>query len=536
MPQSNSHWGTQRNLAQNWFRTPFHTAQRLELSANSEDHDLRSGTDDIVSAALLLSRDGTNEQLDQDEDWARNAFERAFATGDNDGASIFRDGIMFNPVAIATLGLIHLWRRGRSDEREALLQLTDREDASAAHGFGAGLAVLYELDPRLPPSLLRCVLHAQIFSRLNWDTPQEEKEKAAKVRARRVSEAISAELEWLGGAGVEPAWPALPPRTISIRRGIRIGVDEVPVRQQAGRQQATQRNSEQLRSQTAANWVRQLTRHADRGDVPWLLGFVEAYSSWTADANGKGLALSDMIDRSPDEWNSVFYPLMAHAFTRMPADQAATLVAEVTALPDESFFDIVENLVPAIDEVYFNALGINLDIALRLRTLLADRLMESAGWRMERERTEMSVEMKIGSAIAPLFFCHHNSFTGSKCYLLVRGIDQVDAFLPTFDASDLGGLGPFYWVVDHEPARGLTEARPLALSVVEWTHLAPPSTEKPGALDRSRPGDSRGKLARRHCPVLTRRYAQRPTRFGLRLTTCLGGWSGLGSRKLTVLS
>ena len=34
---------------------------------------------------------------------------------------------------------------------------------------------------------------------------------------------------------------------------------------------------------------------------------------------------------------------------------------------------------------------------------LADRLRRALGG-VERERTEMSVEMKIGSAIAPLFF------------------------------------------------------------------------------------------------------------------------------------
>ena len=414
-------------------------AQRLDLEGNSQDETLESEADVIAAAALLLARDGTDEQLDQHEEWTRSVHKRAFAIMDNDGTTTFRSGIMFNPVAIATLSLIHLWDRGRSDdEREALLQLAGREDASAAHGFGAGLTLIRELDPGLPPALLRCALQAQVLAQHEWDAPQREKDEAVSMRTRRVSEAISAELAWLACTSPEPLWPALPPRTISIRRGIRIGVDEAPVRKQA-----MQRNSEQLRSQTAAIWVRQLTRHADLADVPWLLGFVEAYASWTADANGKGLAPGDKIDRSPDEWNSVFYPIMAHAFTRMPVGQVTTLVAEVNALPDESFFDIVENLVPAIDEVYFNALGMDLDTALSLRTLLADRLLESIGWRWERERTEMSVEMKIGSAIAPLFFCHHNSFTGSKCYLLERGIDQVDAFFPLLTRLTLEGSVPF---------------------------------------------------------------------------------------------
>lgn len=417
-------------------------AQRLEYSRNGEDESLETGTDVVVSAALLLARDGTDEQLNQYEDWARNAFDHALATAVDDGASAFSGGIMFNPVAIATLGLIHLWRRGRSDEREALLQLAGREDVSAAHGFGTGLAVIHELDPRLSPALLRCVLHAQIFFRHNWDTTKEEEKEAAEVRARRVAEAISAEVAWLGGTGAEPAWPALPPRTISIRRGTRVVILEAPLRQQA-----IQRNSEQLHSQTAAIWVRQLTEHANLADVRWLSGFVEAYASWTADANGKGLDHRDEIEGRPDEWNGVFYPLMAHAFVRMPPDQIATFVAEITALPDASFFDIIGNLVPALDEMYFNELGMDLDTAVSLRTLLCDRLMESAGWLWERERTEMSVEMTIGPAIAPLFFCHHNPFTGSKCYLLERGIDQVDAFLPLLTRLISEGSVPFIAVL-----------------------------------------------------------------------------------------
>ena len=222
-------------------------AQRLELEANIQDDAFGSEADDIVAAALLLARDGTDEQLRQYEEWARSVFERAFATTDDDGASTFRSGIMFNPAAIATVGLVHLWHRGRSDdEREALLQLAGREDASAAHGFGAGLALIHKLDPRLPAALLRCALQAQVFSHHEWDTPQSTKAEAASVRARRLSEAIAAELSWLGGVGAEPVWPTLPPLAIDVRHVIRIGPDET-----LGPEQETPPESHQLRSQTA---------------------------------------------------------------------------------------------------------------------------------------------------------------------------------------------------------------------------------------------------------------------------------------------
>ena len=194
---------------------------------------------------------------------------------------------------------------------------------------------------------------------------------------------------------------------------------------------------------TAAVWVCQLTQHADLADVPWLLRFVDAYASWTAAANGMGLDLHARMDDRPDQWNSEFYRLLAHAFTQMSADQAAPYVSNITGMPDESFFDIVQDLVPAIDEVYFNALGMGLEMAFSLRTLIVNRLLKSTGWRWERERTEMSVEMEIGSAMAPLFFCHHSSFTGSKCYLLDKGIDQVHPFFPLLTRLISEGSVPF---------------------------------------------------------------------------------------------
>ena len=77
----------------------------------------------------------------------------------------------------------------------------------------------------------------------------------------------------------------------------------------------------------------------------------------------------------------------------MAPDEAVGHVARVAAVPDSSFFDIASELVPAIDRVHFNGLGLEQDMALRLRTLLADRLIQSLGWRRERDRSELRVEI-----------------------------------------------------------------------------------------------------------------------------------------------
>lgn len=409
--------------------------QRLS-TANATPDGVRSRTNAVVSAAMLLARDGADATLDQHEDWVRDVFAQAFASKEDITVTQMRDGIRFNPVATAALGLIHLWRRrGRQDDRDALLELAGRDDPHAAQGFGAGVAAIRELDPRLLPALLRCALVAQVHPTYEWDTPEGVK-KARKAQHREcVSLAIRAEVAWLNGDGPEQAWPPFPLRMISVRRPLRIGGDDAvapPARET--------RQSEQLYSQSASLWLRQLTRGSDAVSSPWIVSFVDAYADWTAAANGAGLEQNAEIESRIDEWNSVFLSLLASAFPRMTPEEAAAHVERASAVPDKSFFGIASELVPAIDRVYFEGLGLDLSTALRLRTLLADRLVDTAGWRRERDRSEMSVETRIGPAIAALFFNYHNPFSVTSCYLGTKGIDQVDPFLPGL--ARLIGDGP----------------------------------------------------------------------------------------------
>ena len=173
---------------------------------------------------MIFARDSADTLLDQHADWARRVFAQAFASTEDISVSRTRDGIRFNPVSTAALGVIHLWRRrGRDADRNTLLELAGRDDPHAAQGFGAGLPNFRDADSRLVPALLRCALVAQIRSTHPWDDPDEQK-AASRARHRDwVSAAIKAELAWLSGAGPEPAWPTLPPRMISIRRSLKIG-------------------------------------------------------------------------------------------------------------------------------------------------------------------------------------------------------------------------------------------------------------------------------------------------------------------------
>jgi hypothetical protein len=450
-------------------------AQQLSTLAEMPEDVLGSRANAIVSAAMVLARDGADGLLDQHEGWARNVFAQAFASTDDIAVSRMRDGIRFNPVGISALGIIHLWRRrGLEADRDALLELAGRDDPHAAQGFGAGLVVIRAVDPLLVPALLRCALTAQIHPAHDWNEPEQTKAARQAKRRERVALAVRAEVTWLNRGGPEPAWPTPLPRMISVQRRRRIGGDDGPAQPAEAA-----RPTDQFRSQSAALWLRQLTRGSDAVDLAWIVSFVDTYADWTAAANGAGLEPGTEIDVRTGEWNSTFFSLLARAFACMKPDEAAAHVARAVAVPDESFFDIASEFVPAIDRAYFNRLGSDLNTTLRLRTLLADRLIQTVGWRRERDRSELSVEMRIGPAIAALFFSHYSSFTGTSNYLLAEGIDQVAPFLPELARLIDEGPVPFTGLL----TMNLLEVSPrpahtgfLLSSALVWLRRQPTNT------------------------------------------------------------
>jgi len=55
--------------------------------------------------------------------------------------------------------------------------------------------------------------------------------------------------------------------------------------------------------------------------------------------------------------------------------------------------------------------------------------------------------MQIGPAIAVLFFNDHMYGQGSKCYLLEKGVERVDPFLPVLSKLVSNGPSPFVALV-----------------------------------------------------------------------------------------
>lgn len=144
----------------------------------------------------------------------------------------------------------------------------------------------------------------------------------------------------------------------------------------------------------------------------------------------------------------------------------------MVAVPDESFLDIVSELVPAIDRAYFDGQELDLDQALRLRALVADRLVQCAGWERERNQSGLSIGRRIAPAIAVQFFNVYNTLTAvSSCYLTTNGIDRVDPFLPTLTQLMDDGPVPFCGLL----TMNLVEVSPRATHLT-WLWRQPTNT------------------------------------------------------------
>ena len=167
---------------------------------------------------------------------------------------------------------------------------------------------------------------------------------------------------------------------------------------------------------------------------PWLREVVRTYGPWTAAANGAGLDAHEEVTDPPRELNNAYFDLLVHClpgFASTEVDELA--LAPISSLPDEPFFDVMTQFLRSVDAVYFNNSILKEPIAINIRSALAHRLMASGGWKRLGRSRSASIEIHIGSAIATLFFNDHGYLQPAKCYLLPKGVDRLDPFLPVLE-------------------------------------------------------------------------------------------------------
>jgi len=417
-------------------------AHKLEAISDSPDCVLSSRTCKIVTAALLVVRDGDNNLLARYEDWVRDVFHKQLGT--NGGRSIAEGSLFrYNPVAIATLGQIYLYQRlCHKKDRNFLLDVAGCGASSAASGFGKGIEVIRTTDSRLIQSLLRCALVAQVCPIDCWDTADDVRERNQVQRHQRIADWVGREISWLNDTGMEPEWPKLPLPAIDIRELRAIDEVELPAT-------TTFQASNKFLSKSAALWLQELALADDGYAFDWVVSFVDAYLDWTVAANGASYEKNADINNIPKVWNSTFFQLLVKAFSNMSEAESARIILRLSSVPDVAFLDIARNLLSCIDCDYFDQLGLGRDIAQRMRLCIINHLTKTDAWKVGCTNPNLSVSSPVGQVVSIIFF---NNISG-PCYLTEKGIDLVYPFL-----VELGKL------VDDFPVRLVA---PMVMNILE---------------------------------------------------------------------
>lgn len=449
-------------------------AQSKNVTCGDEQKD-PARKEAIVTAAMIVMRDGDAELQAQHVEWARGVFAEALQTKE-DSVHRFRGGLRFNPIAIAFAGIVHLLKGYTAgDDVRSLLEVAARGDPAAAHGFGPTAAALASIDEGLPRALLRCAFTACIRRRHEWNLPEDEIAARSEHHRQRVQAAVDAELAWFAGQRAEPNWPAFPAEAVRRRTFIRIGDQShtnIPLRPQP---------DEYTDHQAAALWLAQTRSFFGVSDRPWLLDLARAYVVWTAHANGAGLGADEEIAHPPREWNNAYYDLIAHCLPDLawPAIEQLALVP-ISSLPEEPFFDILTLFLRSVDTVYFDNVGVQENVASGIRSAVADRLMTSSGWKRLGRSRSASIERHIGPAIAILFFNDYSSFEPAKCYLLPIAIDRLGPFLPMLEKLIESGPSLFVAIVtlnllEVSPRSG--HLRFMVTAAMTWLNSYPNDSE-----------------------------------------------------------
>lgn len=408
---------------------------------NNDDEECRY-IEAVITAAMIAIRDGDADFCAQNEAWARTVFAQAMQTKE-DSVHRSRSGLRYNPIAIAFVGIIQLLKHhyGTRDVR-TLLEAAASKNPAAAHGFGATATTLAAIDERLPRSVLRCAFTACIKPGSNWELSEKEVARRSKRYQKRVQAAVNSELAWLANDGPEPDWPTFLPKAVRLRMGFRVPGGQV---QQAPPASPKLRPIEHVDYHAAALWLQGSGGIFDVVKRPWLRDIARAYCSWTAAANGAGLDAYEEIDHPPREWNDAYFDLVANCLPGLaPTEIDELVLTPITSLPDRPFFDVISEFLQSVDTVYFNDGGMNENVAVSVRTSLAQRLMASRGWQRLGGTRSASIEMHLGPAIATMLFNNYLFNQPPKCYLLPLGADRLDPFLPVLGM--LAESGPSHFV------------------------------------------------------------------------------------------
>ena len=411
-----------------WARKQVIPVSKHDASDDGEerDHQRSMRNETLVTAAMIAIRDGGAELISEHEDWIRDTFVRALK-GANDPVHRVRNGLQFNPIAIAFVGMVLLLKnRFAIEDVRTLLESAGDDNPAASHGFAVSAGLLAKIDERLSRAALRCAFGARTRPHRQWP-PDAEYNARVEFCRQKVRDAIDAELAWLAGKQGEPEWVPFPPNPARPRRRLILGpgnrkqkpVEEPPEPEMYADHQA------------AALWLGGAATLFDVAKRPWLRDIVKAYGVWTFAANGSELEEDEDTDHRPTEWNETFFKLLACCLPGLTAAQVDEVaLAPIAGLPERAFFDVIAGFLRNVDAVYFNDFGMPDTQAVQVRSGLLKRILTTRMWKWHVRERSTSTAFHFAPAVATFLFNDYSNFQPPNCYLTPIGIDRLGPFLP----------------------------------------------------------------------------------------------------------
>jgi ABC transporter len=396
-------------------------AKKIQESGTPQE----SFDNSILIAAFVLMRDGTTEQRHEYGTWAVGQFERA-ARQPEDAVHRVRDGLMFNPIGIATAGLvIYASYTKQPEDVRRLFEVASRGDPAAARGFGAFRDKLEAIDRRLAKSVLRCAFGANVRPRLKrcGDDRSEDTRRQAQV-ARWREKTLEAEWSWLSIPNVaEPKWPLFPEPPVDVRAPMYLDAEKSQHDPEPREDPAYYVDHE-----AAGIWLQQFMGR-EYTAPPWMREIADRYRDWTARLNGAGLDSGDELTREPNGWNQAYFVLVSRSLVGLNVDALDQLcVQPIVGLPDRSFLHVMEIVILALDQLHFEGKGPDDAEAVRIRTKLIDRLRQTWRWRHFSRNPGYGIPLDFGGALGAAFLCQHVLRQPPRCYVTAIGIARAEVF------------------------------------------------------------------------------------------------------------
>jgi hypothetical protein len=401
---------------------------RPEFDASGE---FLATSEAVVAAATLIARNGSPKMLEEEGSWIRTVFQRAYE-GKDDPVFLQRDGLRFNPPAIAFTGqVLMLHRSYRDGDEESLLRFACNAGYGAAHGYQLTLPLLQKFNVRMIASLIRCAFEGAILPEIPWEASDELKAVRNDLLEKRISERITIELRWIKGEGIEPAWPSFPIKRAKRRPPLTLNKIE-----KESQFSEPLLKHVRVNYQLPALWLRHSRQLLGATPVPWLSEMIEAYLPWTQQANGYGGDKRERFERGPSEWNAVYFEAAARCMGNLGEEAFDQRLRDFfSELPDEPLMDTVTPFLRSADVGYLDFRSPAAEQLIRVRSFVIAQLQATRMFSWNKDRDETSVTSDIAPVFAAICFNIYNGgFAPSKCFVPPNLVPDTDPFLPLLES------------------------------------------------------------------------------------------------------